>query len=112
MPRQAKRPATTTTTQMIAIHVVLALPMKSNLTFCIRLRVIGVVRVMPLKVPFLRKYSITRRVANTAVKNEQQIPTTRVTAKPRIGPEPRMMRMMPVIIDVKLESKIAEKALL
>ena len=70
-----------------------------------------VVNVMPLNQPLLRHHSITRRVANTAVKNEQQIPIISVTANPRIGPEPRTARIMPVMIDVRLESKIAEKAL-
>jgi len=48
---------------------------------------------------------------NTAVKNDTRIPIIKVVAKPRIGPVPKLNRMIPVIIDVKLESKIAEKAL-
>ena len=46
------------------------------------------------------------------MKNEQQIPMISVVAKPRIGPVPNTYRMIPVRIDVKLESKMAEKALL
>ena len=49
---------------------------------------------------------------NTAVKNEQTIPIINVVAKPRIGPVPKLKRMIPVMIEVKLESKIAEKAFL
>ena len=45
-----------------------------------------------------------------AVKNEQQIPMMSVKAKPRIGPLPNTARMTPVMIDVKLESKMAENA--
>ena len=48
---------------------------------------------------------------NTAVKNEQRIPIINVVAKPRIGPVPKLNKIIPVMIDVKLESKIAEKAL-
>ena len=48
---------------------------------------------------------------NTAVKKEIKIPIIKVVAKPRIGPVPKLNRMIPVIIDVRLESKIAEKAL-
>ena len=47
---------------------------------------------------------------NTAVKNEIRIPMIKVVAKPRIGPVPKLNRMIPVMIDVKLESKMAEKA--
>ena len=46
----------------------------------------------------------------TAVKNDTQIPIIKVVAKPRIGPVPKTYRMIPVINEVKLESKIAEKA--
>ena len=86
--------------------------MKLKFTFSIRLRVIGVVKVILSKVPLFTKCSITRRVANTAVKNEQQIPITKVTAKPRMGPEPNRIRMIPVMMVVKLESKMAENAFL
>ena len=48
---------------------------------------------------------------NTAVKNEIKIPIINVVAKPRIGPVPKLNKIIPVMIDVKLESKIAEKAL-
>ena len=54
----------------------------------------------------------TRRVRNTAVKNEQMIPMIRVVAKPLIGPVPNIRRMIPVMIEVRFESKIAENALL
>ena len=47
---------------------------------------------------------------NTAVKNEIKIPIISVVAKPRIGPVPKLNRMIPVMIDVKLESKIAKEA--
>ena len=46
------------------------------------------------------------------MKNEQMIPIIHVVAKPRIGPVPNTYRMTPVMIEVRLESKIAEKALL
>ena len=45
------------------------------------------------------------------MKNETTIPIIHVVAKPRIGPVPVINRITPVIKDVKLESKIAEKAL-
>ena len=45
---------------------------------------------------------------NTAVKKDTKIPIINVVAKPRIGPVPKLNRMIPVMIDVKLESKIAE----
>ena len=47
---------------------------------------------------------------NTAVKNETKIPIIKVVAKPRIGPVPKLNRITPVMIDVRFESKIAEKA--
>ena len=47
---------------------------------------------------------------NTAVKKDTKIPIINVVAKPRIGPVPKLNRMIPVMIDVKLESKKAEKA--
>ena len=58
----------------------------------------------------LSLYSQTRRVRYTAVKNEQQIPMIRVVANPRTGPVPNTNRITPVMIEVRLESKIAEKA--
>ena len=45
------------------------------------------------------------------MKNETTTPMIQVVANPRIGPVPVTSRMTPVINDVKLESKIAEKAL-
>ena len=36
----------------------------------------------------------------------------RVVANPLIGPVPKLNRITPVMIDVKLESKIAENAFL
>ena len=36
----------------------------------------------------------------------------RVVANPRIGPVPNLNRMIPVMIDVKFESKMALKAFL
>ena len=59
-----------------------------------------------------KRFSKTIRVRYTAVKNEQTIPIIHVVAKPRIGPVPVTRRIIPVMSDVKLESKIAEKALL
>ena len=56
------------------------------------------------------RFSNTRRVRNTAVKNDITIPMIQVVAKPRIGPVPVTRRITPVMSDVKLESKIAEKA--
>ena len=92
--------------------MVLALPMKSNFTLVIRFLLMEVVKVTLANEPLFTKCSSTRRVANTAVKNEQQMPMRVVMAKPRIGPVPRYARMMAVSTEVRLESKIAEKALL
>ena len=44
------------------------------------------------------------------MKNEQMIPIIHVVAKPRIGPVPKTYRITPVMIDVRLESKMAENA--
>ncbi|EJW92693.1 hypothetical protein EVA_19201 [gut metagenome] len=52
------------------------------------------------------------RVRKTAVKNEQHRPMIHVVAKPRMGPVPATSRMIPVMSEVRLESKIAEKAFL
>ena len=60
----------------------------------------------------LMRFSKTRRVRKTAVKNEMMIPMIHVVAKPRIGPVPVTRRMTPVMSEVRLESKMAEKALL
>lgn len=46
------------------------------------------------------------------MKNEQTMPMIHVVAKPLIGSVPIVRRITPVMIDVRLESKIAEKALL
>ena len=46
------------------------------------------------------------------MKNEQAIPIIHVVAKPLIGPVPIVRSMTPVMSDVRLESKIAENALL
>ena len=51
------------------------------------------------------------RLRYTAVKNEQMIPMMSVVAKPLMGPVPKNRRITPVIMDVRFESKIAEKAL-
>ena len=48
---------------------------------------------------------------NTAVKKDTRIPIINVLAKPRIGPVPKLNRMIPVMMDVRFESKIAENAL-
>ena len=53
-----------------------------------------------------------RRLRYTAVKNEQMRPTMSVVAKPLMGPVPKSSKITPVIIEVRFESKIAEKALL
>ena len=45
------------------------------------------------------------------MKNEQTIPMISVVAKPLMGPVPKSRRITPVMIEVRLESKIAEKAL-
>ena len=44
------------------------------------------------------------------MKNEHTIPIINVVANPRIGPVPNTYRMTPVMIEVRLESKMAEKA--
>ena len=62
--------------------------------------------------PFAKRFSYTSRVRNTAVMNDAVIPIIRVMANPLMAPAPKMARMIPVIIVVKLESKMAEKAFL
>ena len=52
-----------------------------------------------------------RRLRYTAVKKEHTRPIISVVAKPLMGPVPKSSRMMPVMIEVRLESKMAEKAL-
>ena len=86
--------------------------MKSIFEFSNMWRVREVLKVMFLKMFLLSIASITRRVTNTAVKNEHTIPIMRVVANPLIGPEPLRSRIIPVMIEVKLESKIAENAFL
>ena len=69
-----------------------------------------VVNVRLLNLPLFKPASKIRRVMKIAVKNEVRILTINVVAKPLIGPVPYTNRMKPVIIVVKFESKIAEKA--
>ena len=88
----------------------LLMPMKLKWTFCIRFFEIPVVKVRSSHLSLLMKCSYTTRVRNTAVKNEQRIPIIKVVAKPRIGPVPKLNRMIPVRIEVALESIMAEKA--
>ena len=71
-----------------------------------------VVKLRFIHLSLLTRFSNTIRVRNTAVKNEITRPMIHVVAKPRIGPVPVTSRITPVIRDVKLESKIAENALL
>ena len=58
----------------------------------------------------LTQWSNTRRVTTSAVNIEMQTPAVRVIAKPRTGPVPTTNRMMPVMIVVRFESRIAVKA--
>ena len=58
----------------------------------------------------LTQWSNTRRVTTRAVNIEMQTPAVRVIAKPRTGPVPTTNRMTPVMIVVRLESRIAVKA--
>ncbi len=62
--------------------------------------------------PLAKRFSYTSRVRNTAVRNDAAIPIIRVMANPLMAPAPKMARMTPVMIVVRLESKIAEKAFL
>jgi len=62
--------------------------------------------------PFPKRFSYTRRVRNTAVRNDAVIPMIRVMANPLMAPVPKMARMIPVMIVVRLESRMAEKAFL
>ena len=50
------------------------------------------------------------RVSTSAVYMLTMMPAERVTAKPRIGPEPKKKRIRPISSVVMLESKIARKA--
>ncbi len=72
----------------------------------------AVEKVRLLKALVLENQRKNRRLRYTAVKNEHTRPMIRVVAKPLIGPVPNSSRMIPVMIEVRLESKIAEKALL
>ena len=51
------------------------------------------------------------RVKVNAVKMVVRMPSTRVTAKPRIGPDPRPNRTTPAISVVTLESKMVPNAM-
>ena len=95
----------------VIVNHCLFLPMKSKCTFVIRFLEILEEKVRFSHLSLFMKYSYTRRVMNTAVKNEIKIPIIKVVAKPRIGPVPKLNRITPVMIDVKFESKIAENAL-
>ena len=53
-------------------------------------------------------HSISRRVMNTALKNEVMIPMIRVVAKPCTGPLPKMKSTIPVMMVVRLPSMMAE----
>ncbi len=90
----------------------MACPRKLNLQLLRKFLLIAVANVMPELRPFLVMRSNAIRVRNTAVKKEQTIPMMSVVAKPLIGPEPKSRRITPVMTEVRLESKIAEKALL
>ncbi len=104
----------TTIAQMIAttVKLVLRAPRKLKCAFVNILAERGVENVRFSKALVLPNQMKNRRLRNTAVKNEQIIPMIRVVAKPLIGPVPNHNRIKPVIIDVRLESKMAEKALL
>ena len=47
---------------------------------------------------------------NTAVKKDTRIPIINVVAKPQIEQVPKLNRMIPVMMDVRFKSKIAENA--
>ena len=96
---------------MMIPKVTLRMPRKLIWALVNILREIGVVKVRLLNSLVLPKAMNTRRVRYTAVKNEQTIPMISVVAKPLIGPVPNIRRMIPVITEVRLESKIAENAL-
>ena len=68
--------------------------------------------VSPSHLSLFMRFSYTIRVRNTAVKNEHTMPMIHVVAKPLIGPVPMVRRMIPVMREVRLESKMAENALL
>ena len=111
-PRTASKMPATTTIAPTTVQLRLRLPIKSKLAPWNHLREIEVLNVMFWNLGLEIIHSITRRVANTAVKNEHAIPIIYVVAKPLIGPEPLKNKMIPVITEVKFESKIAENAFL
>ena len=75
-----------TTIQRVVFHA----DMKRNFVFCSRFFDNGVLNVRPSQRSLFIWCSKTRRVRNTAVKNEQMIPMIQVVAKPRIGPVPNI----------------------
>ena len=87
-------------------------PMKSKCTLVIKFFEMLVVNVRFNNLSLPMKYSYTKRVMNTAVKKEIQIPIIKVVAKPRIGPVPKLNKIIPVNKEVMLESKIALNAFL
>ena len=111
-PRMAKKPMKMSATIPQMVNDLRYMPMKLTFMFCSRFFDRPVVKVRLSHLSFFMRFSYTRRVRNTAVKNEQQIPMIRVMAKPFTGPIPMTARMIPVMIEVRLESKMAEKALL
>ena len=58
----------------------------------------------------LTVWSKTSRVTTSAVNIEIATPAVSVIANPRTGPVPTTKRMTPVMMVVRLESKIAVKA--
>ena len=64
------------------------MPMKRKFLLAMKLREILVEKFWWVHLSCFRRFSYTRRVRNTAVKNEQMIPMMRVVAKPRMGPVP------------------------
>ena len=92
--------------------LILRWPRKLILAFTNILRERLVAKVRLLNALLRENHRKNRRLRYTAVKNEQIRPMMSVVAKPLIGPVPTTSRIMPVIIDVRLESKMAEKALL
>ena len=110
-PRTAKLPMNTIEIMAHVANDALYLPMKLIFVFCSMLRDMAVVKVRLSHLSRLSWWSYTMRVMYTAVKNEQHKPMMNVVAKPRMGPVPNTKRITPVMIEVRLESKMAEKAL-
>ena len=96
---------------MVTPKAALRLPMKFILVSWNNLRDSAVVKVILFMALVLATQRKNTRLRYTAVKNEQMRPMMRVVAKPLMGPVPKYSRMMPVMMDVKLPSKIALKAL-